>query len=170
MAFLKRIDRTMLQLQKLLALAGTVLIVLGVSSGALCRYLLGVSFHGLEELLVIAAFWMYFMGAAYASHTRSHITAEVFSIYCTIPWLKNSVAVLAASITFGLSALYTYWGWQFFAWSLKSGGETTVLQMPLVLGHSAVFLGFAFMSWYFLIELIARLREFRTPAAIPVNA
>ncbi|MBY4677204.1 TRAP transporter small permease [Marinobacterium arenosum] len=159
MGYLNKTARLVLRLQRLLAIAGTVFIVLGVSCGALFRYVLGVSFHGLEELLVIAAFWMYFMGASCASYEKKHITAEAFSIYCTWPLLRKLVACLAAAITFGLSALYTVWGWDFLTWSIEAGGETTRLQIPLAVGHSAVFVGFLLMSGYFLVDLISQFKS-----------
>ncbi|MEL0615032.1 TRAP transporter small permease, partial [Marinomonas arenicola] len=75
------------------------------------RYVLGVSFHGLEELLVIGTFWMYFIGASYASHKGKHISAEVFSFYCSNPILRYSVSLLSNFITVSLSVLYTYYCW-----------------------------------------------------------
>lgn len=169
MGLLRKFDRAILRLQRLLAIAATVAIVLGVSCGALFRYVLDSSFHGLEELLVIAAFWMYFMGASCASHARKHITAEAFSVYCTIPLLRKSVAFASAAITFGLSALYTVWGWDFLSWSIAAGGETTRLQIPLAIGHSAVFIGFGLMSWYFLIDLASQAKNLFSSQAPALN-
>jgi TRAP-type C4-dicarboxylate transport system permease small subunit len=154
-------SKTILKLQRTLAISGSIFIVLGVSCGAFFRYVLGVSFHGLEELLVIGSFWMYFVGASYASYERKHISAEVFSIYCTVPSLRYSVAILADLITFGLSALYTFWGWEFLTWSLEAGGQTARLQIPLVVGHSAVFFGFALMSSYFFIDLLRQVQNLK---------
>jgi TRAP-type C4-dicarboxylate transport system permease small subunit len=164
MVFLRKVDRTILQLQRFLAIAGAVFIVLGVSCGALFRYVLDSSFHGLEELMVIAAFWMYFMGASCASYEKKHITAEVFSVYCTNALLRKLVAFTAALITFGLSALYTLWGWDFLSWSLEAGGETTRLQIPLAVGQSAVFIGFMLMTWYFFVNLVSQTKDLFSPA------
>lgn len=163
MGLLGIVDRLVLRLQRSLAIAGSIFIALGVGCGALFRYVLGTSLHGLEELLIIAAFWMYFMGASCASHARKHITAEAFSIYCTRPLLRKLVAVVAASITFGLSALYTVWGWEFLSWSIEAGGKSTRLQIPLAIEHSAVFIGFLLMSWYFFVDLVAKVKILFVP-------
>jgi len=155
------ISKTTLNIQKTLAIACSIFIVLGVGSGAFFRYVLGVSFHGLEELLVIGSFWMYFIGASYASHEGKHISAEVFSVYCSIPVLRYSVAVLADLITVGLSLLYTYFGWEFLVWSFDAGGKTSRLQIPLVVGHSAVFVGFFLMSCYFFTDLLSQVNNLK---------
>ncbi|UTW11636.1 TRAP transporter small permease [Marinobacterium rhizophilum] len=164
MGFLRKVDRALLRLQRFLAIAGGVFIVLGVSCGALFRYVLDSSFHGLDELMVIAAFWMYFMGASCASYEKKHITAEAFSVYCTNALLRKLVAFTAAAITFGLSALYTVWGWDFLRWSLEAGGETTRLQIPLAVGQSAVFIGFTLMTWYFFVDLLSQSKSLFLPA------
>jgi len=154
------ISKASLNIQKSIAIAGSVFIVLGVSCGAFFRYVLGISFHGLEELLVIASFWLYFSGASYASYKNKHIRAEVFSIYYTQPTLRHLVAIFASLITTSLSILYSFWGWEFLIWSIDAGGQTTRLQIPLAIGHSAVFFGFSLMSCYFLLELLQKAKEF----------
>ncbi|MGO3346326.1 MAG: TRAP transporter small permease [Marinomonas sp.] len=161
MGAIKFISNKILTLQEILAVLCSVFIVLGVGSGAFFRYVLGVSFHGLEELLVIGAFWMYFIGASYASHKGKHISAEVFSVYCSIPVLRYSVSVLANFITVGLSILYTYFGWEFLVWSFEAGGTTSRLQIPLVFGHSAVFVGFFLMSCYFFNDLMGEVKKLK---------
>ena len=161
MGLITTINDTALKMQRTLAIAGSLFIVLGVSCGAFFRYVLGISFHGLEELLLIGSFWMYFIGASYASYEGKHITAEVFSIYCKIPTLRYSVAILADLITFSLSVLYTFWGWEFLAWSMEAGGQSTRLQIPLAVGHSAVFFGFSMMSCYFFVDLLRQVQNLK---------
>ncbi len=161
MGLITTINNAALKIQRILAISGSLFIILGVCCGAFFRYVLGVSFHGLEELLIIGSFWMYFIGASYASYEGKHITAEVFSIYCKIPTLRYSVAILADLITFSLAALYTIWGWEFFMWSLEAGGQSTRLQIPLAVGHSAVFFGFAMMSCYFFVDLLRQIQNLR---------
>lgn len=169
MGLIKTISDAALKIQRILAISCSLFIIFGVCSGAFFRYVLGVSFHGLEELLIIGSFWMYFIGASYASYDGKHITAEVFSIYCKIPTLRYSVAVLADLITFSLAALYTVWAWGFFMWSIEAGGLSTRLQIPLAVGHSAVFFGFAMMSCYFFVDLLKQIKNLRESRNSPTG-
>ncbi len=129
-------------------------IVLIVGVGALLRYLFKTDLYGAEEFLTIAAFWMYFMGAVYATHTRKHISAEVFSTYCSNVTLRRAVHFFQLGVTIALALLFSYWGWTFFYWSLTEGGKSTVWQIPLVVSHTAVSLGFVMMTCYFIAHLI----------------
>jgi TRAP-type C4-dicarboxylate transport system substrate-binding protein len=66
--------------------------------------------------------------------------------------MRRAVHFFQLGLTIALSLLYTYWGWDFFFWSLMEGGTSTVWQIPLVVSHTAVFLGFVMMSWYFILQ------------------
>jgi TRAP-type C4-dicarboxylate transport system substrate-binding protein len=147
-----KLDRIIKGSQRFIMIVCSGIIVLIVGVAALLRYLVGVDLYGAEEFLTIAAFWMYFIGAIYATHTRSHISAEVFSVYCRNATLRRLVHFFQLGVTIALSLLYTYWGWGFFYWSLTEGGTSTVWQIPLVVSHTAVSLGFVMMSWYFILE------------------
>jgi TRAP-type C4-dicarboxylate transport system substrate-binding protein len=151
---LTRLDRFIKTSQRLIMIACSAVIVLIVGVAALLRYLFGTDLYGGEEFLTIAAFWMYFMGAVYATHTRSHISAEVFSIYCRNVRLRRLVHFFQLGVTVALALLYSYWGWSFFHWSLTEGGSSTVWQIPLVVSHTAVALGFVMMAWYFMLQLV----------------
>jgi len=142
------------KIQRLIMITTTAFIIASVGTAAAMRYIFGKDLYGAEEFITIAAFWMYFMGAVYATHTRSHITAEIFSTLCRNAFIRRGVYLFAAVTTIGLSLLYTWWGWEFFYWSLTEGGKTTVWQVPLVVGHTAVFLGFVGMSWYFVQNFV----------------
>jgi len=149
---LTKLDRFVKTSQRVIMIACSAVIVLIVGFAALLRYLFGMDLYGAEEFLTIAAFWMYFMGAVYATHTRSHISAEVFSVYCRNLTLRRIVYFFQLGVTIALALLYSYWGWNFFYWSLTEGGTSTVWQIPLVVSHTAVSLGFVMMTWYFMLQ------------------
>lgn len=156
---LNTLDRVVKATQRFIMIFCSAVIVLIVGVAALLRYLFGADLYGAEEFLTIAAFWMYFMSAVYATHTRSHISAEVFSAFCKNVLLRRSVHFFQLGVTVALAVLYSYWGWYFFYWSLTEGGKSTVWQIPLVVSHSAVFLGFVLMAWYFILQLIGDIAD-----------
>ena len=151
---LNMLDRVAKATQRFIMIFCSAVIVIIVGVAALLRYLFGTDLYGANEFLTIAAFWMYFMSAVYATHTRSHISAEVFSAFCKNVLLRRSVHFFQLGVTIALAVLYSYWGWHFFYWSLTEGGKSNVWQIPLVVSHSAVFLGFVLMAWYFILQMI----------------
>lgn len=153
------VDKFAKSVQRFIMIFCSAVIVLIVGIAALLRYLFGADLYGAEEFLTIAAFWMYFASAVYATHTRSHISAEVFSTFCKNNFIRRLVHFFQLGITIALGMLYSYWGWQFFYWSLTEGGKSTVWQIPLVVSHTAVFLGFLLITWYFVLQLIGDVKD-----------
>lgn len=138
--------------------ASASFVVLAVGSSAIMRYFIRRDIYGVEELITISAFWMYFAGAVYATKTRQQISAEMFTIFTKNPKVLYGVALAQRSITLILCLIYTWWGWEFIFWSVNGGGRTTLWQIPLYVGQSAVFLGLVCMLIYFVRDVILLLR------------
>ena len=161
MTLLQKIDLNIKKLQNIILVASCSFVTIGIGTGAILRYLFKKDLYGAEELITIAAFWMYFIGAVYATHTKKHITAELFSSFCKNLKIVYSVKILSLTVTFLLALLYSWWGWEFFHWSLVKGGKSVALLIPLVYGHSAIFIGFVLMTVYFLFQLIEEIKNLK---------
>lgn len=150
---LATLSSTAKKVQRIVLILTSIFTIGAVGTGAMMRYVFEKDLYGAEEFITIAAFWLYFTGAIYATHTKKHISAEIFSTFCKNIKIRRFVYFLSSLLTLALALLYSYWGWHFFYWSMTEGGRSLVWQIPLVLGHSAVFIGFVFMAYYFLTNL-----------------
>lgn len=142
----------------LIMMVTATFVVLAVGAGAIMRYVFRRDIYGVEELITIAAFWMYFAGAIYATKYRQQIAAEMFSIFTQNPVALWTSVFLQRSITLLLCLIYTWWGWEFFWWSMNSGGKTNLWQIPIYVGQSSVFVGLIGMLAYFIRDLIMILK------------
>ncbi len=161
MTFIQKLDLNLKKLQNIILVASCSFVTIGIGTGAILRYLFKKDLYGAEELITIAAFWMYFIGAVYATHSKKHITAELFSSFCKNLKVVYSVKILSLSVTFLLALIYSWWGWEFFHWSLFKGGKSVALLVPLVYGHSAIFIGFVLMTVYFFVQLLNEVKNFK---------
>ncbi len=161
MTLIQKIDLNIKKLQNIILVASCSFVTIGIGTGAILRYLFKKDLYGAEELITIAAFWMYFIGAVYATHSKKHITAELFSSFCKNRKVVYSVKIFSLTVTFILALLYSWWGWEFFHWSLVKGGKSVALLIPLVYGHSAIFIGFVLMTFYFFFQLVKEVAEFK---------
>lgn len=127
----------------------------------LLRYVFHSDLYGYEEIVVIFAFWLYFIGGSYGSYTRTHITADVVSVYVPDGKLKGFLCVTSSLITFLWSSFMAYWGFDFFMYGITEGAVTPVWRLPMAISYSGVFLGLLMMSVYFLVDLIADIRVLR---------
>ncbi|MBU2965798.1 TRAP transporter small permease [Amphritea sp. 2_MG-2023] len=162
MSLLCRLNRLQLKGQAVLMVLASVFIVLGVSAMAIMRYVFESNLYGAEEIILISAFWIYFLGAGHASYQRKHICAEVFSVYCRSETIKSAVKVLAETITLGLAALYTYWAVEFVSRSFLEGGVTPVWRIPLVVVHVSILIGFILIALYSVRDLKHTLKKIRS--------
>ncbi len=159
---IEKIDSSFKMVQRIILVASCSFVTIGIGTGAMLRYIFKKDLYGAEEFITIAAFWMYFIGAVYATHSKKHITAEIFSSLCGNRKIVYAVKIFSLAATAAISILYSWWGWEFFHWSLTNGGRSVAWLIPLVYGHSAVFISFVLMSIYFLIELKNEIQEFRS--------
>lgn len=150
------LSKGLLNAQGTIAIAASIFITLGVAAASILRYVFKTSLFGLEELILIAAFWMYFMGASYAASRKQHISAEIVSVYCKNRKAREIMILIAEFITLALSLLYTYWGAYFVYWGVTEGGTTPVYRLPIAVSQFAIFLGFVLMTWYFLLDVVRR--------------
>ena len=72
-------------------IANWILVITGIAvcvlifSGAVMRYVLRTDFYGSEELILVAAFWMYFIGSAMAAKHNTQIKAEMLEMFIKNP-------------------------------------------------------------------------------------
>ena len=144
----------LLKFQRTVMIVCSLMIVIGITLGAVLRYVFKTDLYGMEEIIVIFAFWLYFMGGSYGSYEKNHITADVVSVYVTNTKIRSIVMLLSSLITTGLCYMATYYAVEFFSWSLIKGGASTAWQIPMYIPQSAVLLSFILMSFYFTIHLI----------------
>src|SRR5699024_5984200 len=77
----KAIWHLLLHAQRTILIVCSLLLVIGLGATVVMRYILKIDLFGLEELLVIPAFWLYFIGASFGTYEKSHISAELVSVY-----------------------------------------------------------------------------------------
>ena len=138
--------------------AGCVITVL-VFIEVMLRYVFESPLFGIEELIVVIAMWLYFIGASLGAYDRTHIKADVIHV-----WVKSArgmaiIHTINSVITVTLSAIMAVWCYDYFIFGIEMGGATPALRLPLVIPQSAVFVGAILMTIYFFVELVDNFRN-----------
>lgn len=142
-------------LQKIILVLSSVLLVITLSVTVVMRYILKTDIFGLEELIIIPGFWLYFLGAGYATREKDfHISADLVSSYVTNQTILKVVYIITSVFTLIISMVMTYWSFDFLSWSFTGGSRTPALKIPEYIAQGSVFTGFLIMTIYFLIHLI----------------
>src|SRR5690625_1050175 len=139
----------------------SILIIVALSLAVLLRYVLKIDLFGLEELLIIPIFLLYFLGASYGSYEKSHITADIMETYVKNEKVLKAIRLFTTFVSLVASSVFTYWAFQYFLWSVNKLEKTPGWHIPLFIPHGIVLIGFLLMSIYFLIHVVQLIRELK---------
>jgi len=135
-------------------------LVLLIFSQVWLRYVFHLPLLWVEEVAIVPAFWMYMMGAAYATFERSHIKVDIVGITVHSPKRRLIIRFISALITLGLAMLFLQWGYQFFVWDLKMNPQTSSLRFPIVYARCSFFFAAGILGgFYFWIETVDLARQ-----------
>lgn len=124
------------------------------------RYVFKGNFYGSDEVIMLFAFWLYFMGAVYGSYENSHIKADLLNVYIKNMRKKDAVALLGQILTIVVNTIVLVWAIRYFGAEIAKGGLSTGLKIPLVIPKSAVFFGFLLMEFYHVVYFIKNTMAF----------
>ena len=150
----------LLRVQRIVMFITSLCVLSLMAAAAFMRYFLEMDFFGMEDLVLIVAFWMYFMGGAYASYEKSHISAEVVSAYIKNEHVKRVLKLMTAFITTAMSWIFSYWGYLLLLWGLESGRRTVMLHIHILVPQSAIILGFFLMTLYATVHFVNEIRSY----------
>lgn len=158
----KAIWNFLLNMQRVILVICSLFLVFTIGLTVVFRYILNIDLFGLEEIIVIPAFWMFFIGASYGTYKKKHISAELVSVYVKKDKPRKIVETITSFVTLSLCLLITYWSIQFFSWSFTSGATSSAWRIPQYIPHSAVLFGFLLMTFYFIVHFIVNVKELVT--------
>ena len=150
----------LLRAQRLVMFLTSLSVLFLMAAAAFMRHFLQMDFFGMEDLVLIMAFWMYFMGAAYASYEKTHISAEVVSAYVKNENVKRILKLVTSLITTAMSMIFAYWGYLLLLWGLESGRRTVMLHIHILVPQAAIILGFFLMTLYAIVHFVNEIRNY----------
>ncbi len=158
MKILKKIWNFLLKAESAIMMTANIGVAILVFISVVIRYLLEKNTGGMEELIVIVAIWIYFMGGTYGSYENSHITADFLSIFVhserghrIITVVRNCISVL---ILFGAS----YCAMELLLYSIENPSATSILKIPMIVVYLPVFLGIFLMTFYTIVHCVESIR------------
>ena len=149
----------LVKLQRWLMVASSIFVMLIMCLEVLLRYVFKSDLFGIEEIVVIAAFWLYFMGSSYGVYDKSHVKADI------IPQMlsKKGQAFLTVIIRLTMSILcciFTCWAVGMIRHSVEYMPRTTGLGIPIVISQFSILMGYFLMSIYSVVYFLEDLFGF----------
>lgn len=153
--------KVLLSIQKLTLFITTCVMVGILGVVVLFRYALKFDFFGFDEIVMISAFWMYFIGSSYAMEKREHVRADILERILplkgkkTLRIISGTIQTLVAIEAMRLSISYIINGFKIWP-------TTSAWNLPMVTSMAAVTVGFVLMAFYVIVQF---LEEITTPAS-----
>lgn len=134
-----------IQVVLLFCLSLSVLAVIGLV--VLMRYVFHSDIFAFDEIVLILAYWMYFLGSAYALYEGTHVKADILENLLS-ERAKRGLRVLVGLIQVGLGVIYIAWAWEMIVYSWTEMPRTSAWGIPIALPQTSIFIGFVLMTFY----------------------
>ncbi|KLK90084.1 hypothetical protein AA309_27655 [Microvirga vignae] len=138
LAKLAQLDRITSKVLDWVALAASAFVAGLLVFLVFSRYVLNWSIVGLNELSVLAAMWLYMIGALIASRRREHLVVDLVPQLLSNPWAQAVHRVFVALVTLVITCFFVAWTYQMFAWGVKRPQTIPALGLPLWVSQAAV--------------------------------
>lgn len=123
--------------------------VIGIAS----RALLDMPVFGLEELVLMAAMWLYMLGAALASRERSHLSADFIQSLTSNETLHDVMRLIATVLSVVMAAIFVTWSYSLFSWGYEKGQVTPVFSIPQYFSQGSLLVASILLTLYALRDL-----------------
>lgn len=154
MTALKKIWNFILNIEKAIMIIASIGIVVLIFISVVMRYILEKNFPGMEELVVMVAFWIYFMGATYGSYENSHITADILSVFVKNEKITLVVTFIREIITMLILFSASYCAVELMSYTANTGAVTSVLKISMMIVYAPIAIGIFMMNFYSAVHAI----------------
>ncbi len=166
MKLLKKLDGMLEWVQNwILIITGTAVGIM-ILVNAVFR-LLRIDWFGSEELTLFVAFWLYFMGAACASRENTHISADMLSLFSDSPKVRAIADIVKNVIGGAMSALFTYWCFNYVVWQANMGAKSAVYKLPVIIATTPILICFFLWTLYLIRDLVNAIKVLSGSAPKP---
>lgn len=144
--------------QETILLVCNVVLMAMLGAVIIARYILNVDIFGYDEIILIAAYWMYFIGSSYASYENSHLKADMLTKILPES-LTKWVKVLTGSLEVFLGLVFTLWSMETIQYAVEKMPRTSSWRIPLAVPQGAILVGFGLMTFYSMFHLVDYISE-----------
>ena len=144
-------------IQKATIATCSVLIALTFGAVVVLRYGFQANLFAYEEWMLVAAFILYFIGAAQGSYDNTHIKADLMNELIASPKGRRRLGLFVMGLEVAICAILTWWAFWMVAEDIARYPllpATPVYKIPLAVPRGTIFIGFFLMTTYAAMHFI----------------
>ena len=132
--------------------ASSIAFTIAVFLQVVTRYVFNYSIFGIEEFASYTGIVMYFIGSAYATNERSHISASVVDSLIGTGRVTATLHAFTRLVAIVLSGYVAWATWGLFDFTAQMGTKSVELRLPMVWVYGTMVVGLVLMTAYFVLD------------------
>jgi len=145
---LKRIDSIVVKFMDFVVIVTSVAITLMICATVVLRYGFGTDLYAIDEIETLLAFWLYFIGAAYASYSKRQITADIIAQFVKNKKIVKYITIIGCVIGCIVCLIFTKFSIDLLTFSIERSQKSLLWRIPMSYMYVSIVIGFVLMSVY----------------------
>lgn len=131
-----------------------VIVLLAITATVLFRYVFKTSLFGTDEIIIMVAYWLYFIGGAYATATDGHIKADLISAFIHNQRFVYAARFVAKAVELVVTVAFCRWAFRYFLYTGIDLWPTTAgLHIPHIYMMMPIFIGYGLMAFLAFVQV-----------------
>jgi TRAP-type C4-dicarboxylate transport system permease small subunit len=124
----------------------SVSITITIFMTVIMRYVFKTDLYGVEELILVIAFWLYFIGGSRGSMEDSHIKADILDVVIQNDKLKYGLKSFGKAVESFVLIVFAKMSLDLVILNFQRMPKTPGLKIPYVVTQTSIALGFFMMA------------------------
>ena len=133
--------------------------------GAAARYIFKTDLFGAEELILFAAFWLYFIGSALGTKEDSQISADMTSLFIKNKKVLAAIRVVKFVISFLITSVGVVWAYNYVVRQIEMNAVSNSFKAPLAIQQASILACFILSAIYLLVHIVKSVKAFKEVSA-----
>lgn len=165
MKIIYKIDTFLQEIYDYLMMISGVAVASIIIIGGFLRYIFKIEFYGSEEYTLLVGFWLYFIGSISAARDKSHLNADMITVFTTNRKTIHLFAIVRDVLSLAICCLAIKWCWDYFSWQWNLHPVTSVHRIPRTLQQFPMCFSFLMWGFYLVRDCVKAFSDFRNTDA-----
>ena len=166
---LKKLDKISEWVANWIVVISGIAVCTMIFAGAVARYVLHLDFYGSEELILLAAFWLYFIGSALASKHNTHIKAEMLDMFIKNKRILGVASIIKCLISLCMAAIASVWAIKYVKWTIDINMKSNVFRFPVYITVLPIAISFVAWTIYCIRDIVLCIKDLQTGNTKPIQ-
>jgi TRAP-type C4-dicarboxylate transport system permease small subunit len=158
-SIIKRLWQIFIEVEKNILIFGLLIMTICAFLQVILRYVFGISIMGLEAIARYLMIMIVFIGMGLAVQDNGHIKIDIINFLLKSTILRIALGILVNIIILIFALYYCWLSFEYLAYTYGSNQVDQMLNLPMYIPVSSLFIGFLFLVIHSLVSLFKMLLD-----------